>query len=225
MPPSKGSKIRAVFIKKFRFLCSPFGGYGRRTALLQVYFLPNPNTPQSPTATAPLLKRGEPIAVRLRCEKRNCGENLLNQKNGKVTESAKQQLLAAFPSRGLLSSRSRVTPSSRRKAHGNAAALPQKKSVRIWGFEALDFSLHLQFFQNRNTPQSAERLTAPLLKRGQPVAVRLQCQKAKAQNSVLKTGFCAYFMFESQKITLPLWICRGRLPLLAHWRAARRRYR
>ncbi|MBD9097264.1 MAG: hypothetical protein EGP89_00165 [Ruminococcaceae bacterium] len=36
------------------------------------------------------------------------------------------RFFAVFPSRVLLPSRSRVTPSSRRKAYGNVTALPQK---------------------------------------------------------------------------------------------------
>ncbi|HAB00706.1 MAG TPA: hypothetical protein DCE08_04360 [Ruminococcaceae bacterium] len=52
----------------------------------------------------------------------------MNQKNGKVTESTKQYLSATFQSRGLLSSRSRVTPSSRRKATVDALRRHKRKT-------------------------------------------------------------------------------------------------
>ena len=55
------------------------------------------------------------------------------------------------------------------------AALPQKKSVQTFGFKALDFHFYFRFFRNLNTPQSPAA-TAPLLKRGQPIGVRLHCR-------------------------------------------------
>ena len=39
-----------------------------------------------------------------------------------------------------------------------------------------------RFLPNPNTPQSAVRLTAPLLKRGQPIGVRLRCEKRKMRH-------------------------------------------
>ncbi|HAB00109.1 MAG TPA: hypothetical protein DCE08_01020 [Ruminococcaceae bacterium] len=45
--------------------------------LPQNHFLPNRNTPQSPAATAPLLKRGQPIGDRLRCGKKKLRQKFL----------------------------------------------------------------------------------------------------------------------------------------------------
>ena len=41
-----------------------------RGCAAQTHFLPNPNTPQSPAATAPLLKRGQPLREQTAVQKK-----------------------------------------------------------------------------------------------------------------------------------------------------------
>ncbi len=90
----------------------------------------------------------------------------------------KLQLSAIFQSRRLLPSRSRVTPSSRRKVHGDALRCRKRKNVRILGFEPWIFHFYLSLSKNPNTPQSPAA-TAPLFERGQPIGVRPRCRKRK----------------------------------------------
>ncbi len=63
------------------------------------------------------------------------------KKRPKISEDAKPRLSADFPSRRLLSSRLRVTPSSRRKATVDALRCHSKEKVQTFSFEVLNSTL------------------------------------------------------------------------------------
>ncbi len=72
--PEKGLCLRAALPQNTKVQIFSFESW-----IFHFYFSfsKNPNTPQSAVwLTAPLLKRGQPTGVRLRCEKKNCGKNL-----------------------------------------------------------------------------------------------------------------------------------------------------
>ena len=102
--------------------------------------------------------------------------------------SAKKEKCADLQSRGLLSSRLRVTPSSRRKAHGNMTALPQKKKVRTLSFEPWIFCFPFGFSPGTSTPLSRLRRQLPSLKEGSLSGIDCSAAERKMCGfSVLKT--------------------------------------
>ena len=80
-------------------------------------------------------------------------------------------------------SRSRVTPSSRRKAHDDALQCHRRKKCRLSVLKPWIFHFHLRLSPNPNTPQSPAA-TAPLFERGQPIGVRLRCRTEKNRIAV-----------------------------------------
>ena len=85
----------------------------------------------------PSLKEGSLRLTGCGAEKKKSCESFIF-KNEKVDKGQKQPLSAIFPSRRLLSSRSRVTPSSRRKAMVECCSTAERKKCRLSGFENLN---------------------------------------------------------------------------------------
>ena len=117
----------------------------------------DPNTPQSPAATAPLLKRGQPIGVRLLCEK------------------AKMCRFSVSLAPSVTLSRDTFLPERLMVTNCSAADLLPAESTQSFTHSCTTYRL---IPSDPNTPQSPAA-TAPLLKRGQPIGVRLLCEKGK----------------------------------------------
>ncbi len=123
-------------------------------------------------------------------------ESLKQKIRFRIHRRANPRLSATFQSRGLLPSRSRVTPSSRRKATVEELRHHRFSSCQIYTkIHSQLHSIKPHPFRTSNTPQSSAA-TAPLLKRGQPIGDRLRCAKEKTGGQPVTNDLSRNILFQ-----------------------------